>query len=169
MNTTTTAPSPVATANYAGFGLRFVALIIDYIIIGVLQSFVIVPILGLMGLSFLPQIQSGETLDEAEAIGMMSGIFAAAGSIWILTTAISFLYFAILESSKSQASVGKMALSIKVTDMNGERISFGKACLRTVGKYVSGMILCIGYLMAAFTEKKQALHDMIASTLVVKK
>jgi uncharacterized RDD family membrane protein YckC len=168
MNTTTTAPSPVAV-NHAGFGLRLVALIIDYIIIGVLQSFVVVPILGLMGLSFLPQIQSGDTLDEAEAIGMMSGVFAAMGSIWILTTAISFLYFAILESSKTQGSVGKMALSIKVTDMDGERISFGKACLRTVGKYVSGMILCIGYLMAAFTEKKQALHDMIASTLVVKK
>jgi uncharacterized RDD family membrane protein YckC len=169
MNTTTTASPPAVAANYASFGARLVALILDYIIIGVLQSFVIVPILGLLGLSFIPEIQSGGEFDEAQAAGMVAGIMAAVGSIWILTTCITFFYFTILESSKSQGSIGKIALGIKVTDMNGDRITFGKAALRTLGRYISAMIMFIGYLLAAFTEKKQTLHDMIASTLVVKK
>ena len=169
METTTATPPTMSATVYASFGARLVALIIDWIIIGVLQSFVIVPIMGLLGLSFIPQIQEGGSIDEAQAMGMIGTAMAAMGSIWILTTAIAILYFAIMESSKSQASVGKMALSIKVTDLSGDRISFGKGLLRSVGKQISGAIMCIGYLMAAFTEKKQGLHDMIASTLVVKK
>ena len=168
MSTTTTA-SPVVATSYAGFGARLVALIIDWIIIGVAQSFVIVPILGLIGLSFVPDLQNAESMDEAQAIGMVGAIMGAMGSLWIVSTAISLLYFSIMESSNAQGSVGKLALSIKVTDMDGNKISFGKAFLRSIGKYISGMIMFIGYLMAAFTDKKQALHDMIASTLVVKK
>jgi uncharacterized RDD family membrane protein YckC len=166
---TTTAVPPLTASSYASFGARLLALIIDWIIIGVLQSLVIVPILGLIGISLVPQIKNGDTIDEAQAMGMIGGIMAAMGSMWLISTAIAFLYFAIMESSKTQGSIGKMALSIKVTDLNGDRISFGKAALRVIGKYISGLILCIGYLLAAFTEKKQALHDMIASTLVTKK
>jgi uncharacterized RDD family membrane protein YckC len=62
-----------------------------------------------------------------------------------------------------------MAIGIKVTDLNGNRISFGRATGRYFAKILSGMILMIGYIMAGFTEKKQALHDMIASCLVVMK
>jgi uncharacterized RDD family membrane protein YckC len=168
MNTTTSAP--VTATAYAGFGIRLVALIIDGIVIGVLQGFVIVPILTVLGLGFAAGgIENGDSIGEAQAIGMVGAIIAAAASAWLLTTAIGILYFAIMESSKSQATLGKMAVSIKVTDLNGERISFGKGLLRSIGKQISGMVMCIGYLMAAFTEKKQALHDMIASTLVVKK
>jgi len=60
-------------------------------------------------------------------------------------------------------------LGLKVTDMNGEKLDFSKSLIRNLGKIISGIILYIGYIMAGFTEKKQALHDMIASTLVVKK
>jgi uncharacterized RDD family membrane protein YckC len=74
-----------------------------------------------------------------------------------------------MESSKYQASVGKLALGLILVDLDGNRIDFSKALLRNIGKIVSAFILGIGYLMAAFTDKKQALHDMIASTLVVKK
>ena len=62
-----------------------------------------------------------------------------------------------------------MALGIIVTDLNGNPISFGKANGRYWGKIISTLILLIGYIMAAFTEKKQALHDMMAGTLVIKK
>lgn len=168
MNTTTTAPSPVAAA-YASFGARLVAMIIDYIIIGVLQFAVIAPIMTFMGLGIASQVDNSGNLTEEQAIGMIGAIVAAVSSAILITYAIAILYFAIMESSKSQASVGKLALGIKVTDLNGERINFGKALLRSVGKIISGMILYIGYIMAAFTEKKQALHDMIASTIVVKK
>jgi uncharacterized RDD family membrane protein YckC len=169
METTTAAPPNAVATNYASFGSRLVAVIIDVIIIGVLQSVVIVPILGLIGISFIPALQNADNIDEDQAIGMVAAFMAAMGSLWLLSSAISFLYFSLMESSKFQGTLGKMALNIKVTDMNGDRISFGKAALRAVGRYVSGLIMCIGYLLAAFTEKKQALHDMIASTLVVKK
>jgi uncharacterized RDD family membrane protein YckC len=160
-----------AVTTYASFGARFVAMIIDYIIIGVLQGVVITPILAVMGLGIASQAQGGdlENLSEAEALGLVGTLMAGIGTTLIVVWSISLLYFAILESSKSQASVGKMALGIKVTDTNGDRLNFGKALLRSVGKIVSGMIMYIGYIMAAFTEKKQALHDMIANTIVVKK
>ncbi len=167
---TTTATPPVATStNYASFGARFLALIIDWIVISVLQSLVIVPILGLVGLSMAPALQNPDAITEEEAAGMFAGIMAAAGSMWIISICISFLYFGIMEASKTQGTLGKMALGIKVADMDGNRISFGKSVLRQIGKYISSAIMMIGYLLAAFTEKKQALHDMIASTLVLKK
>jgi uncharacterized RDD family membrane protein YckC len=167
---TTTATSPtIASANYASFGARLLAVIIDVIIIGVLQSVVIGPILGMLGLGIASQVDSSGNISEEQAIGMVGAAMAAMGSITLIAWAISILYFAIMESSKAQASVGKMALGIKVTDMDGNKISFGKGLLRSIGRIISQMILFIGYLMAAFTEKKQALHDMIAGTLVVKK
>ena len=62
-----------------------------------------------------------------------------------------------------------MALGLKVTDMEGNRISFGRATGRYFGKIISGMILYIGYIIAGFTEKKQALHDIMANCLVTRK
>jgi uncharacterized RDD family membrane protein YckC len=85
-----------------------------------------------------------------------------------LSTVAQWLYFALLESSSKQATVGKMALGIRVTDLDGRRITFGRATGRHFGKILSGLILGIGFLMAAFTERKQALHDMLAGTLVVR-
>lgn len=167
----TTATPPVMTQSnvvYASFLSRFGALIIDSIIIGCLQFIVIAPIMTMMGLGIAAQVDGGELSDEA-TVGMIGAIMAAAGTGMIMVYAISILYYAIMESSKAQGSVGKMAVGIKVTDMDGNRINFGKALLRSIGKIISGMIMAIGYLMAAFTEKKQALHDMIATTLVVKK
>jgi len=83
--------------------------------------------------------------------------------------AATWLYYALMESSKHQATIGKLALGLKVTDMNGQRISFARATGRYFGKIISGMILLIGYIMAGFTEKKQALHDIMANCLVVKR
>lgn len=80
---------------------------------------------------------------------------------------IRWLYFAIMESSSYQATFGKQLLEIKVTDMDGNRISFWRATLRYFAKILSGMIFYLGYLMIGFTEKKQGLHDMIAGTLVI--
>jgi len=76
-------------------------------------------------------------------------------------------YFIYLESSQYQATLGKMALGLKVTDLNGKRIIPSVAVIRFIGKIISGVIFFIGFIMAAFTDKKQALHDIIASTLVV--
>lgn len=82
---------------------------------------------------------------------------------WIVT----WLYFALLESSSRQATIGKGIMGLKVTDLNGRRLSFGKASGRFFAKILSWMTLLIGFFMAFFTEKKQALHDLITGCLVV--
>ena len=81
---------------------------------------------------------------------------------------INWLYNAILECSSYQGSIGKILVGLKVTDINGERVSFVQASIRHFSKIVSGLILGIGYLFIFFTKKKQALHDLMANTLVVK-
>ncbi|HEX8522655.1 MAG TPA: RDD family protein [Tepidisphaeraceae bacterium] len=83
--------------------------------------------------------------------------------------AIGWLYFAFMESSEKQATLGKMAMGLIVTDELGNRISFARATGRHFGKFLSSLILGIGYIMQAFTQRRQALHDMLAGTLVVTK
>jgi uncharacterized RDD family membrane protein YckC len=100
-------------------------------------------------------------------------IFAALSPVifflWCGSFVAQWLYFALLESSSWQGTLGKKALGLIVTDMMGRRISFARATGRHFAKIISGMILLIGYLMAGFTERKQALHDMIAGCLVFRK
>lgn len=156
---------------YAGFWIRFVAYIIDAIIVGTVQSFFIVPILGVLGINMLSSMESmqagGATPEDMIPYMMaaLSGIMMAA----IISTIISIVYFSFMESSKIQGTVGKMVLGLKVTDMDGNQLNLGKAFLRNIGKILSQMIAMIGFIMAGFTDKKQALHDMIAGALVVKK
>ncbi len=83
---------------------------------------------------------------------------------------VTWLYFAAMESSAQQGTLGKMALGLFVTDLQGHRVTFGRASGRFFAKIITGLIpFFIGYIMAGFTAKKQALHDMIASCLVLKK
>jgi len=82
---------------------------------------------------------------------------------------IAWLYFALLESSKWQATLGKKVLKIQVVDLEGHRIGFWRASSRYFCKFVSRIIFCIGFLMIPFTKKKQALHDKLASTLIIQK
>lgn len=85
----------------------------------------------------------------------------------LLGIIVGWLYHAWLESSTVQATPGKLALGIMVTDLEGGRISFGRASVRFFGMFVSAFIFLIGFLMVAFTRRKQALHDIIAGCLVV--
>lgn len=80
---------------------------------------------------------------------------------------IGWLYYTLQESGATQATIGKKAVGIKVTDMNGERISFGTANGRYFGKILSSLILLIGYFMMLGDDKRQTLHDRLAGTLVV--
>jgi len=91
-----------------------------------------------------------------------------AGSRYAIVVVGGWLYFSLQESSAQQATLGKRAVGIKVTDLEGSRISFGRATARYFSKFLSGLICAVGYVMAGFTQRKQALHDMIASTLVVR-
>jgi uncharacterized RDD family membrane protein YckC len=148
-NTIPTSPV-ISTITYAGFWKRFAAFLIDYIILGAVFS--------ILALAFIPNFFT--------ALEVITGPVVF---VYFLTPVIYWLYFALLESSKIQATVGKLALGIKVTNLNGGRISFANATGRFFSKIISGLILYIGYFMIAFTAKKQGLHDMFASTLVVDK
>jgi len=154
------APAARAPATYAGFWLRFVAIIIDGIVLGVVLGIPFGIVMTAMGVSFI-----GVSRPEQMA-GPFLGVF------FLFEIAIfvgQWLYYALMESSAWQATLGKKALGLYVTDMNGQRVTFGRATGRYFGKLVSGLTLFIGYLMAGFTEKKQALHDMMAGCLVLRK
>lgn len=132
---------------YAGFWLRLAARLLDGLILILISSlWVLISIL---------------------LFGDFNG--AAKGLYYTLIFLTSWLYTTMMESSKKQATVGKLAVGIQVTDENGNGISFGKACGRYFAKILSNLTLYIGYLMAGWTKRKQALHDMAAGCLVVKK
>jgi len=155
--------------NYAGFWKRFAAYLIDSVIIGIVMGIVMM-IFGIGLFGSLATVDPMEMeMDEDAANAMAAGVIGGMVTFFILISAAQWLYFALMESSAKQATLGKMALSIIVTDLNGNRLSFGRATGRYFGKIISGAILMIGYIMAGFTEKKQALHDIIAGCLVVNK
>ena len=104
---------------------------------------------------------------------VMAPVGFAVGLIWeggnLVGVIVGWTYYSVMESSPKQGTLGKMALGIKVTDLDGNRISFGRATGRYFAKWLSALILGIGYIMVAFTAKKQGLHDQVASCLVVNK
>lgn len=163
-------PSPEAVAGapiqstlvYAGFWKRFVALVIDVILVSVVNSIVGMIFFGGSMRMLGPRLHEN---DPAAAAAAMGGL----GMSYLVGLAMSWLYWALMESSPNQATLGKMALGLRVTDLDGNRISFARASGRYFGKIVSSIALMIGWIMAAFTEKKQALHDLIAGTLVLGK
>lgn len=138
---------------YAGFWMRFAAAFID----GVL-------VLGITSLASLAIALAFGLVTQSIWVAILIGYLAfLIGSI-----VIRWLYFAKMESSPKQATFGKRSLGIKVTDLEGRRISFGRATGRHFAKFISELGYFIGYIMIAFTKKKQGLHDIIAGTLVVK-
>jgi uncharacterized RDD family membrane protein YckC len=151
---------------YAGFWLRFVAIIIDFIVIYFVRMIVFMPFGIRMGMHGMPGMLHGRPPQD---IGELMPILGMIIRIAMISAVIQWLYFSLMESSSWQATLGKKALGLTVTDLEGRRISFGRATGRYFAKIISTLILCIGYMMAGFTEKKQALHDMIAGTLVLRK
>ncbi len=153
---TITAPGGV---RYGGFWIRLVARLID----GAVVSVVLIPIFVLLMSGYFATHHSFERDQPPDA-----GFFVLTALAAILAGLSIWLYEALMTSSSKQGTLGKMALGMKVTDLRGARISFARATGRFFAKILSGMILNIGYIMAGFTERKQALHDMIAGTLVLR-
>lgn len=153
------ANSPQRVA-YAGFWLRAVAFVFDLFII-TLAAF---PVLWR-----LIEENVGSQPSAHEYIAFYSSGTRQAIAFQLLLQLICWLYFAAFESSRWQATPGKRILGLFVTDLNGKRISFPRATGRYIGKALEQVTLFIGFAMAGFTAKKQALHDVVASCLVLKK
>ena len=133
---------------YASPWRRLAALLLDLLIVLVATLILFVPLFMIVSprTAASPEFES-----RTNALGYL----------------ISWMYFALMESSAKQATIGKSLLGLVVTDLNGDRISFWRATGRHFGKWISALILLIGYFMAFFTEKRQALHDMMAGCLVL--
>lgn len=143
---------------HGGFWLRLVAAIIDTIITQIGLT-----IIGLIVGIFIGIIMgvSGSSAMDIEMVAGAMGYGIGLIGQW--------LYFTVFEISGWQATPGKKVLGLKVTDMDGQQIGFGQANIRYWSKIVSALLLMIGFIMIAFTEKKQGLHDIFAKTLVIKK
>jgi len=161
---TSTEPAPVAepvpvaelppgAAIHAGFWRRCAALVIDSLLLGAVLALA----------QWLWVLQVGAAANTA-GVGLDTAMLLP---VMVAGVVLQWLYFALFESSRSQATPGKLALGIKVVDGSGRRIGFGRASGRFFGKFLSGAILNVGYMLAGWTARKQALHDMLAGTLVV--
>jgi uncharacterized RDD family membrane protein YckC len=153
---------------YAGFWLRVAATIIDSVIMSIALGVLLVPLFFLSGMGAMLSGMSERhgRPDPAIIIGFIGMILVFA----VISMLAQWLYHAYLESGESQGTWGKQMLGLYVTDLMGNPITFGRASGRFFAKIVTGMIpLGIGYIMAGFTERRQALHDMIASCLVLRR
>lgn len=143
---------PEIPVEYATFGQRFWAIVIDWLVL-LIPNLLINIFIG--GDKFLYELRDFHVQ------------FSSAGG-QMLQTALSLFYFAIMESGSLQGTIGKRALGLKVTSTTGERISFLRAFGRNAGKWLSKIILFIGYFMMLWDDMNQTLHDRMADTLVVK-
>lgn len=154
---------------YAGLGRRFVAFIVDIIII-LLFDLVAMAVLGLTrGIQnsyfyFVQHIAVDTLTPEGTMAALLGSILAAYGIVLIV---IPWLYFAGFESSRSRATPGKLLMHIVVTDMTGNKPTFARVTLRHFAKFVSALIIFIGFLMIGLTQRRQGLHDRIAGCLVL--
>lgn len=137
---------PVIEWNYAGFWIWFLAYFIDSILMGIVNILILYAVVGV---DTLADPQKGTLVSNA------------------LTILVPLFYFSLMQSSSKQATLGKMAVGVKVVNANGETISFPQAIGRYLSKIVSAIILLIGFIMAGFDSKKQALHDKMARTFVI--
>ena len=141
------------TPVYAGFWLRFAAYLVDTLLL----SLVFFPLGFIVGLVMA-------ATDNNQNPELMLGVN---GILNVGSILVTWLYSSLLESSSWQGTVGKKLIGLRVTDLNGHRISFGNATGRYFAKILSSMICLVGFIMVAFTEKRQGLHDQLAGTLVV--
>jgi uncharacterized RDD family membrane protein YckC len=149
------APHRVA---YASFWLRALALLIDSAVMAIPSMIVAVLAVAFMGFEIPPPDAPFGTLPPMRVFLPLEAMLAI----------VHWLYFALMESSAWQGTLGKRALGLGVSDLNGRRVSFGRASKRFFGKLISGMTFMMGYAMALFTEKRQALHDILSGCIVVK-
>jgi uncharacterized RDD family membrane protein YckC len=150
-------PDPAPRVGYAGFWIRFLAWLIDAILLWVLSVGAHTVIRLSAGLSIFPLWRSSPSAPPSLVC-----------SEFLVDLVLNWLYYALFESSAAQGTLGKQALRLRVTDLSGRRISFARATGRYFAKIVSFITLCVGFVMIAFTGRRQGLHDLIAETVVLR-
>lgn len=161
------AAPPVAYAPpsiYGGFWIRLLAHLIDHIILGAVAA----PLFFITVLPSIIRIAHQAEQNQEPSPELIVTILSSVFVYVVLAFVGQWLYEALLTSSSWQGTIGKKILHLKVVDDAGNRIGFGRATGRFFAKILSSMFFCIGFIMIGFTERKRGLHDMLASTLVMK-
>jgi uncharacterized RDD family membrane protein YckC len=154
----TAAPAARRSAIYAGFWIRGLAYLLDWLLIAIVSVFVVLA--PLMGLGAIPANAS---------YAWFMAFNRQTIAIRLLIFMLSWIYFASLESSAWQATIAKKALGLVVTDLQGRRITFTRASYRYLAKLIFGTIFYFGFLFATFMPRKQALHDILGKSLVLRR
>jgi uncharacterized RDD family membrane protein YckC len=157
------------TGNYAGLGRRFFAFIIDAIILFIFIAVAAAFFNLVQGVRYFYYItvQRAPIYALTEAGTTDAAVTPIIASLGVLFIILPWLYFAGFECSRGQGTPGKTLLRIMVTDKDGNRISFARATLRHFFKFISALIIFIGFIMIGLTRKRQGLHDKIAGCLVL--
>jgi uncharacterized RDD family membrane protein YckC len=151
------------TRRFGGFWIRFLAVIIDAIIIGVVSAIIRIP-LGLAGMGV--GLGLGRNPDPNQVLAAVPTIMSLIGLSFLINMALTLAYDVYFLTTKG-ATPGKMALGLKVTRADGGPISAGLAIGRYFAKFLSSITLCIGFIIAAFDREKRSLHDHICGTRVI--
>lgn len=154
------APSSI----YGGFWIRFLAHVVDHIILGAVAA----PLFFVMVLPTILRIAQQADRDQEPSPELIITIVSSVFVYIALAFVGQWLYEALLTSSSWQGTIGKKILRLKVVDEAGNRIGFGRATGRFFAKILSSMFFCIGFIMIGFTERKTGLHDMLAGTRVLR-
>ncbi len=159
--------APAGFVQYGGFWLRFVAVLIDGIILAIPLGILQGVLFGSMGANFGRIADPGPNASPEQAFQMLGAMFGVIGISMVVATAINCAYETIF-LVKYGATPGKMAVGLKVIRPDGSGIGVGRAIGRHFAKLLSAIILYIGYIMAGFDAQKRALHDMLCDTRVIK-
>lgn len=161
--------SPGATIYYAGFWYRFCAFFIDQVILGILGSFVCLLFIFILNIVFpnLPVQLLAISQSGGKELKLLA--FAVYGFLFTVGLVLNWVYFVYFETSEPQATPGKLLLGLYVTDLKGEPIKFWQSTRRTFSKILSLLPIGLGFVIAGFTRKKQALHDILSKSLVLKR
>jgi len=154
METSQVSQAVTSPVHYAGFWLRLGALLVDLV-----ASFIPSCFVAFIPIVIIKLVSATRGFDPAV---LMLEVLPLLGVV------ATWLYFAGMESSPWQATLGKKGLGLYVTDIEGKRLSFGRATGRTFAKYLSTATAGVGYLLCGFTPKKQALHDFVVDCLVLR-
>ena len=154
---------------YAGLGRRLIAFVVDTILI-LLIGIVVVTFFNLaygIKYAYYIVVQHAPVSDLTESGTLDAAITPIIAAFGMLIIIIPWLYYASFESSRSQATPGKLLMRTVVTDLDGNKPTFARVTLRHFAKFISALIIFIGFLMIGLTKRKQGLHDKIAGCLVL--
>ncbi|MET0332163.1 MAG: RDD family protein [Dyella sp.] len=160
-----TTPAVAAPADYATFWQRFAAWLLDYLILGVIGALIAVP---MNAYGILQQVV--DAMRESADAAVINQYAAALRPFSLVLVVLGFVYYAVFEASKWQATPGKMALRLRVCDLDGKRLTLGRSAARNGVRLlnaVTSLIPFICYIAVAWTARKQGLHDLLAKTLVL--